>query len=118
LLTWTATYDNGEVICEKQINYFQLKRQGLRSLKLVDEKGSVKAEVTSNNGEVLFYRINTIINGSNSAVVSRLWYLGWRKRVDGHEKTHAITLTPNGAIIGETDNFQNVYWDWTPQEQV
>ena len=109
-LSWVAEYSDGRVIAEKdkQLSYVDLDRNLLKSLKLVDEKGKVKAEVTSTNGEVLFYRIRTVTT-LGGVFVNRVYYLGWRKRENGSIKMHVTALSPTGDSV-ECKQFTNDDW--------
>jgi len=97
-LSWLAEYATGEVIPQDTINYRNLNRNLLKSLKIVNSVGVVKAEVTATDGEALFYRLRTSMSWTSS-MIRRLHILGWRKRVGDRVEIHMIGLTDDGEPI-------------------
>ena len=116
-LSWVAEYSDGRVIAEKdkQVNYSQLDRSLLRTLKLVDDQGKVKGAVTSSNGEVLFYRIRSVRPLASAVILNRIYYLGWRKREGTNITMHVIALSPDGDAV-ECKHFTTDYW--FPEEAI
>ena len=116
-LTWVAEYSDGRVIVEKdkQLHYDQLDRKLLKTLKLVNEKGEAKGTVTSSNGEVLFYRIRSVRPTGSAIILSRIYYLGWRKREGTNITMHVIALSPDGDAV-ECKQFKTDYW--FPEEAI
>jgi len=116
-LSWVAEYSDGRIVAEKdkQATYWELDRNLLKSLKIVNEKGEVKAEVTSNNGEVLFYRIRSVRSLGSAVILNRIYYLGWRKREGNAVNMHVIALSPNGDSV-ECKRFETN--DWAQGEAV